>query len=158
MTFLCLLPHAVRSCMSHKHYLKCLPLTVNANTCAVATATHLLYKISPCLVHIRMNSWFWKKIMPSLCYVWIGKELCHRFDCKVLAGYLCANRPGLARRQYVCHGVASLCIPLYYVFSGLRQTSLRSATHKSTITRFRVLQLVFSSELESLWPRVRTKS
>lgn len=39
---------------------------------------------------------------------------------------------------------------LYYVLSGLRQTSLRSVTNKSTMTRLRVSQLVFSSELEML--------
>lgn len=57
-----------------------------------------------------------------------------------------------------CHGVASLCIPLYYVLSGLRQTSLRSVTHKSTMTRFRASLLVFSSELEIVCPHVRIKS
>lgn len=55
----------------------------------------------------------------------------------------------------VCHGVASVCIPLYYVLLGLRQTSLHSVTHKSTITCLRVSQLVFSSELEISCPRVR---
>lgn len=56
-----------------------------------------------------------------------------------------------------CHGVASLCIPLYYVLSGLRQTSLRSVTHKSTITRFRASQLVFSSELEIFHVRIESQ-
>ena len=39
---------------------------------------------------------------------------------------------------------------LYYVLLGLRQTSLLSVTHKSTMTRLRVSQLVCSSEIEML--------
>lgn len=113
---------------------------LTANTCAAATASHLLYKISLSCAYEFM---ILKKIMPSLGYVWISKALCHWFHYKVLAGCLCATRPGLARTQYVCHGVASLCIPLCYIFSGLRRTSQRSERHKSTKTHFRVQQLVF---------------
>lgn len=51
----------------------------------------------------------------SMTLVWSGEEECHQFHWEVLAAYLWANRPGLVRRQYVCHGVASLCIPFHFV-------------------------------------------
>lgn len=80
------------------------------------------------------------------------------FTARCWQGVCVYTASGWPEDSSVCHGVASLCIPLYYVLSGPRQTSLRSVTHKGTITRFGVSQLVFSSELEILCPRVRIKS
>lgn len=107
---------------------------INANTCTVTAATHPLHKISFCAL------WGGEKLYVYnsyrvLCYVWISKELRHWFHCKVLAGCLCANRPGLASGQCACHGVASLCIPLYYISSCLRwNISMRDNSQKPNNT------------------------
>lgn len=66
------------------------------------------------------------------CLVW-SREQRHQFHLKVLAAYLWANRPGLVRRQCVCHGVASLCIPFHFVL--FRPEANRSALGNTKRTK-----------------------
>lgn len=114
----------------------------------------------PCLVHNQDEFMIYmKKKNPCLVPLVFGsaESSVTSFPARCWQGVCVHTALGWPGDTRVCHGVASLCIPLYYVLSGLRQTSLRSVTHKSTITRLRVSQLVFSRELEILCRRGRIK-
>lgn len=115
-------------------------------------------KLALVLCIIRMSSWFFKNSCPVPVVFGSSKWSVTRFIARCWQGVCVYTALGWPEDSSVCHGVASLCIPLYYVLLGLRQTSLRSVTHKSTITRFGVSRLVFSGELEILCSHVRVKS
>lgn len=99
-------------------------LSLTSTSCC----TLIIYQTDVCSSYMETTSFYMVKrrrpsysayknmlIFSMTCLVWSREEQRHQFHWEVLAAYLWANRPGLVRRQYVCHGVASLCIPFHFV-------------------------------------------